>query len=72
MSSNSSEHVNKRWLSECAITATTTTLHECQTNLTKLICVPIERCLPEQSKHSKMPYVADAHVGFLALQSKHV
>lgn len=40
------------------------------TDLTKLMCVPIRRCCPEQSKQIKMPYVTEAHVAFLAPQSK--
>ena len=40
--------------------------------LTNVRCTPSDLCMPEQSRHMKMPYVVDAHVGFLALQSKQV
>ena len=39
---------------------------------TKVRCTPSERWMPEQSMQMKMPYVTEAHVGFLHPQSKHI
>lgn len=40
--------------------------------LTKLMWTPRLRWAAEQSMQRKIPYVTEAHVGFLALQSKHI
>eukprot|EP00964_Phaeocystis_antarctica_P039764 scaffold22744_cov55-Phaeocystis_antarctica.AAC.2 len=34
------------------------------------MCTPSRRCVPEHSRHMSVPYVTDAHDGFLAVQSK--
>ena len=39
---------------------------------TKVRWTPSERWMPEQSMQMKMPYVTEAHVGFLHPQSKHI
>ena len=36
----------------------------------KEMCTPSRRCVPEHSRHMSVPYVTDAHEGFLAGQSK--
>jgi hypothetical protein len=36
------------------------------------MCTPRLRWTAEQSRQRKMPYVTEAQVGFLALQSKHI
>ena len=40
------------------------------TDRTKEMCTPSPRCLPEHSRHMKMPYDTDAHCGFFCLQSE--
>ena len=42
------------------------------TDLTNVMCTPIRRCEAEQSRQMNTPYVADAHVGLRAGQSKQV
>jgi hypothetical protein len=43
-----------------------------RSDLTKEMWTPRPWCTAEQSMQRKTPYVTDAHVGFLALQSKHI
>mmetsp|Transcript_14660 Transcript_14660/g.41521 ORF Transcript_14660/g.41521 Transcript_14660/m.41521 type:complete len:212 (-) Transcript_14660:61-696(-) len=38
---------------------------------TNVVCTPMDRCVAEQSRQRKIPYVTDAHVGRVAGQSKH-